>query len=323
MGSRGTFNRSPLRRVAGLLTAKPNALRRPASMATALDKADLERLGDTSSARLLRVVSCAAAADRPSGGESSTGDPSGYFLLVADLDGEAGTKACGARAVASTEAKVSAIEVLAEDGGNGGAAHVVSVKLRRKALESRLVSLTRVPLGTPLVFDSQLFALPEASAPVDDCLRGLLKGLKNADDPETIADVEEALLTALLTCCKHNYSLRFREATGTGLPRHVKLVEDYILKNAEKPIMMKDLEGITEVSARSIHHAFRRFRGYSPKALLQAVRLDRARQSLLAADPSDQVMTIAVSCGFAHLGRFSAAYKKRFGELPSQTLGRK
>ncbi len=324
MGSRGTLDRSSLRRVAGLLTAKPNALRRPASMATALDKADIDRLGETSSARLLRVVSSAAAPDRPSGGESSAGDSSGYFLLIADLDGETGIKACGVGAVASSKAKTSTTEKHSADDGVGGAAHGgVSVKLRRKALESRLVSLTRVPLGTPLAFESQLFASSEASAPVDECLRGLLEGLKTADDPEAIARLEEALLTALLTCCKHNYSLRFREATGTGLPRHVKLVEDYILENAEKPITMKDLEGITEVSARSIHHAFRRFRGYSPKALLQAVRLDRAHQSLLAADPSDQVMTIAVGCGFAHLGRFSAAYKKRFGELPSQTLSRK
>ena len=323
MGSRGTLDRSSLRRVAGLLTAKPSSLRRPASLATALDKADLERLGDTSSARLLRVVSCAAVADRPSGGESSAGESSGYFLLIADLDGEAETKTCGAGAVVSSKAKVSTTEELAADDGNGGAAHGVSVKLRRKALESRLVSMTRVALGTPLAFETQLFASLEASAPVDECLRGLLEGLKTADEPETIAGLEEALLTALLTCCKHNYSLRFREATGTGLPRHVKLVEDYILKNAEKSITMKDLEGITKVSARSIHHAFRRFRGYSPKALLQAVRLDRAHQSLLAADPSDQVMAIAVSCGFAHLGRFSAAYKKRFGELPSQTLSRK
>ncbi len=292
-------------------------------MATALDKADIDRLGETSSARLLRVVSSAAAPDRPSGGESSAGDSSGYFLLIADLDGEAGTKACGVGAVVSSKAKAPTTEKLAADGGMGGVAHGVSVKLRRKALESRLVSLTRVPLGTPLAFESQLFASSEASAPVDECLRGLLEGLKTADDPEAIARLEEALLTALLTCCKHNYSLRFREATGTGLPRHVKLVEDYIHKNAEKPITMKDLERITEVSARSIHHAFRRFRGYSPKALLQAVRLDRAHQSLLAADPSDQVMTIAVGCGFAHLGRFSAAYKKRFGELPSQTLSRK
>ena len=252
MGSRGTLDRSSLRRVAGLLTAKPNALRRPASMATALDRAEIDRLGDTSSARLLRVVSSAAAADRPSGGESSAGDSSSHFLLIADLDGEAGTKACGVGAVVSSKAKAPTTEKLAADGGMGGVAHGVSVKLRRKALESRLVSLTQVPLGTPLAFESQLFASSEASAPVDECLRGLLESLKTAEDPEKIARLEEALLTALLTCCKHNYSLRFREATGTGLPRHVKLVEDYIHKNAEKPITMKDLERITEVSARSI-----------------------------------------------------------------------
>jgi len=324
MGSRGTLHRSSLRRVAGLLTAKPNTLRRPVSPATFLDRAKLERLDDTSKARIVQIVSCAVAPDRRSGDEPEpdAGDRGDFCLLIADLGSQAETNACGAGAAVSSETADLALESGATGTGRSGVAQGVSVKLRRKALESRLVALTRVPIGAPIVFESQQFLSSEAPAPVDDCFRRLLKGLKDGDGPETIAGLEEALLSALLACCKHNYSLRFREVTGARLPRHVTLVEDYILKNAEKPISMKDLEGITEVSARSIHHAFQRFRGYSPKALLQAVRLDRAHQSLLAADPSDRVMTIAASCGFAHLGRFSGAYKKRFGELPSQTLGR-
>ncbi len=323
MGSRGNLHRPPVRRVAGLLTAKPNLLRRPVALVTYLDKADLKRLEDTANARLVRVDFSAMAPDRQSGNEPGAGDRSGCYLLLVELGGQVGKNTCGASAVVSSKAIGSKDEKRAAGVGRNDATQGVCLKLQRKTLESRLVTLTRVPLGPPLVFESQLFLSAEASAPVDDCLRSLLEGLKSGDGPETIASLEEALLTSLLTYCRHNYSLRFREVTRTGPSRHVKLAEDYILNNAEKRISMKDLERVTAVSARSIHLAFRRFRGYSPKALLQAVRLDRAHKSLLAADPSDQVMTIAASCGFAHLGRFSAAYKKRFGELPSQTLTRK
>ena len=305
------------------MTAKPGALRRPVSSATYLEMAELERLDDTSNARLVRVVSSAVPTDRQPKDLPEPSDRDGDYLLIVDLDGQSGKKICDTSALASSEADLSTHECPAAEVGIGGVAHGVSIRLRRRALESRLVALTRVRLGTPVVFEPQLYRLSEDSAPVDNRVQRLLEGLKYGDSPETIAGLEEDLLTTLLTCCKHNYSLRFREVSGKRLPRHVKLVEDYIFKNAEKPISMKDLENITEVSARSIHHAFRRFRGYSPKALLQAVRLDRAHKSLLEADPSERVMTIAVSCGFVHLGRFSAAYKKRFGELPSQTLGRK
>ena len=88
MGSRGTIHRSSLRRVAGLLAAKPGALRRPVSSATYADKAEIERLDDTSNARIIRVDSSAVTPDRQSGGKPEPGDRDGYYLLVADLGGQ-------------------------------------------------------------------------------------------------------------------------------------------------------------------------------------------------------------------------------------------
>jgi AraC-like DNA-binding protein len=33
-------------------------------------------------------------------------------------------------------------------------------------------------------------------------------------------------------------------------------------------------------------------------------------------------MNVALRCGFAHCGRFSVEYRRRYGETPSQTLKR-
>jgi adenylate cyclase len=48
--------------------------------------------------------------------------------------------------------------------------------------------------------------------------------------------------------------------------------------------------------------------------------LARARQQFLAADAQASVTSIAMASGFNQLGRFSALYRRQFGELPSQTL---
>jgi transcriptional regulator GlxA family with amidase domain len=59
-----------------------------------------------------------------------------------------------------------------------------------------------------------------------------------------------------------------------------------------------------------------------PRDMLLRFRLERARERLLKPGPTDTVTSIALDCGFAHLGRFPAAYRIAFGELPAETLAR-
>jgi transcriptional regulator GlxA family with amidase domain len=54
---------------------------------------------------------------------------------------------------------------------------------------------------------------------------------------------------------------------------------------------------------------------------MRMVRLLRARLALLHANPPcNSVTSIAMAYGFTQLGRFSVAYRRAFGETPSQTL---
>lgn len=56
---------------------------------------------------------------------------------------------------------------------------------------------------------------------------------------------------------------------------------------------------------------------------LRAIRLARARQDLLVADPETTTVTsVAGRWGFVSASTFAARYRATFGELPSQTLHR-
>ena len=73
---------------------------------------------------------------------------------------------------------------------------------------------------------------------------------------------------------------------------------------------------------RSLHYAFKKVYGVSPKQLLKAHRLFAVQNALKAATPEDQVMDIARRYGFWERGYFARDYQRMFGELPSDTRKR-
>lgn len=71
-------------------------------------------------------------------------------------------------------------------------------------------------------------------------------------------------------------------------------------------------------SYSTLERAFRERFGISPKCYLTKSRLSAARRALLM-DDGKTVTDIAHTCGFAHVGKFCADYRRQFGELPSRT----
>jgi transcriptional regulator GlxA family with amidase domain len=54
---------------------------------------------------------------------------------------------------------------------------------------------------------------------------------------------------------------------------------------------------------------------------LKWLRLERAHADLRDASPGEtSVKRVALRYGFAHLGHFSEAYRRKYGQSPSQTL---
>jgi AraC family ethanolamine operon transcriptional activator len=103
--------------------------------------------------------------------------------------------------------------------------------------------------------------------------------------------------------------------------RLVRRADDYMQACLRGPLSLLDLCRELGVSERALHYAFQDIRGLSPMAYFQAGRLNAVRQELKAAAAGTAtVREIARRWGFGHTGEFAAAYRRLFGELPSQTL---
>ncbi|KXU94619.1 hypothetical protein CR51_26595 [Caballeronia megalochromosomata] len=99
-------------------------------------------------------------------------------------------------------------------------------------------------------------------------------------------------------------------------------IKGYIRDNLSEDLSLETIAVASNVSLRKLYVLFKSCAQESPRDFIQRLRLERVRSDLLRPRASDSVTDIATRHGFSHLGRFSAIYKARYGELPSQTLGR-
>ena len=93
----------------------------------------------------------------------------------------------------------------------------------------------------------------------------------------------------------------------------------YIDAHEQQPISVEELCRESAASISTLERAFREHFGVSPKRYLVACRLNRVRQLLLRCEDERSISDIATQWGFWHMSKFSADYKRMFGELPSTT----
>jgi transcriptional regulator GlxA family with amidase domain len=108
-----------------------------------------------------------------------------------------------------------------------------------------------------------------------------------------------------------------RQSAGTD---YVRRAEELMRARFSEAISMKEIADSLNIGLRSLQMAFRQHRALAPREILNRIRLEEVRRRLLEAEPGENVTQIAFDCGFTHLGRFSAIYRRTFGERPSDTL---
>ncbi|MBW0449651.1 AraC family transcriptional regulator [bacterium M00.F.Ca.ET.228.01.1.1] len=131
----------------------------------------------------------------------------------------------------------------------------------------------------------------------------------------------ESLLVNLLTAgCTQNDAPAAATSRPGVTPGFVRRAEEIMVARLASPLQLADLAEAVGVPVRTLCDGFLRFRQTSPMHFLRQIRLERARETILATSADVRIAGIALDCGFTHFGRFAQSYRERFGELPSQTV---
>ena len=150
--------------------------------------------------------------------------------------------------------------------------------------------------------------------------RGLLfSGGSNVQDMWT----ETELVATLLNHHTSNISHMLDTADHHALPADIKRALAYMHANLCEPIRLADIAAHAGMNVRTLQKGFQRVFGKTPMQMLREARLDAAHYHLSVRRDPPSVTDAAYQSGFSHLGRFSTAYKARFGCLPSDRIAKR
>lgn len=126
----------------------------------------------------------------------------------------------------------------------------------------------------------------------------------------------ETLLSALLAELPvlHEHADDDPGHTPRGLAQQAA---DWAHDHHGEPVRTRQWAQALNISVRQLQLVVREAFDCTPSEYLLRLRLDHARR--LLESPHEQTVTsVALHCGFTHLGRFSATFRERFGVTPAQ-----
>jgi AraC-like DNA-binding protein len=145
-----------------------------------------------------------------------------------------------------------------------------------------------------------------------------LDACDNNVSPHILASLEGAILSTLLVALPNNYSDDINDTGSSLAPKHVRRAEIFVRESRNRVPTVEEVAEQVGVSARSLFDGFKTFRGMTPGEFIRHIRLEKAREDLLAG--RGNVTNIAMRWGYAHPGSFASQYRRRYGEFPAQTL---
>lgn len=156
-------------------------------------------------------------------------------------------------------------------------------------------------------------------------LHYIMRLISEASHPLTsrnIRHVEETLSVNLLENWAAQVGLDLSAEEHVIVPRVIRMAEEYMVEHAADAPTLTEIAQTLGISVRNLTMNFKKFRGCTPGQFLREQRLQAVRSELLSSDQEHTVSQIAASLGYIHMGEFAKAYRKRFGERPSETLKR-
>jgi AraC-like DNA-binding protein len=197
---------------------------------------------------------------------------------------------------------------------------LIGLKLGRELVEGELSAMLGRPVHEPVRLSAPFDLRSAAGRSWLSLAQLILAELGRPgllDTAQVRHQYVRALVAGLLGAQPHNYSAALRTGGAPPRPRTLRRAQEYVHAHFAAPVTVTDLAVAAGSSVRRLQEAFAEHLELAPMTYLRNVRLDHCRR--LLAEGRGSVTDVAQECGFTHLGRFSAAYRERFGELPSQT----
>ncbi|MFE1950509.1 AraC family transcriptional regulator [Streptomyces sp. NPDC059524] len=253
------------------------------------------------------------------------GDLESFFLVQIPLAGHAKIT-CGREEIVSSPELASVPSPAGKLDMRWGAGNPqLIVWFDRSSLESHLGSLLGRAVRRPVRFSLGMDLTAPDSRSWLNIVDLLRREVERPDGmtsrPVVTQQLESLLMTQLLMAQPHTYTPALLGEQPRVAPPAVRRAMDVIEGHAAEPLTVAEIAECVGVGVRALQEGFRRHLDTTPLAYLREVRLDRVRKELLTADPGATTVTaVASRWGFLHPGRFSLAYRRQFGESPSETL---
>jgi AraC-like DNA-binding protein len=139
-----------------------------------------------------------------------------------------------------------------------------------------------------------------------------------ADNSVALTSLIDLMMSLLLRGVPHNYLEQLGSGCFGSVPAYVRRADDLMQANAAVPIRMEQVAAAAGCSVRTLNAVFRQFRETTPLAALHAIRLEQVGVELGHTVAS--IGEVSRRYGFSNPGRFTAAYRRRFGESPAETM---
>jgi AraC-like DNA-binding protein len=193
----------------------------------------------------------------------------------------------------------------------------------QSAVEAELTGMLGAPVTKPLRFDLE-FRMSAAS-PFSRALTLLHSELTDpaglAAVPAMSRQLGRLIMAGLLVSQTHNFTEELTRPRAVPGSKPIRNALEFIESQPGEIETVADIAAAVGLSVRALDDGFHRYVGTPPMTHLRQVRMARAHEELVAADPElTTASAIARKWGFGHYGRFAAEYARRFGRKPSETL---
>jgi len=98
-------------------------------------------------------------------------------------------------------------------------------------------------------------------------------------------------------------------------PEAVLKATAFMRRSYARPITCEDAARAADISTAHLHALFKQWLGTSPGRTLSEIRLERARERLVAG--GEPIVEIALGVGFSEQSAFTRAFRRRYGESPA------